>query len=154
MGLREIGRKMMENMDQNTHQRMNQKDIKVIRPKMSQKVTNMNHQRTVKEIIHQKMSQSMNQKHDEPSKHEPSKDYDNDKHDGKYGTAYSMLGETENASCPSDEDFDMNAPCDYEGRCGFGEESCCGETFVSLMCQCAGTRSFCFYTDACFGAQC
>merc|ERR1712048_274395 len=62
----------------------------------------------------------MKPKHDEPSKHEQpkdykksSKDYDNDKHDGKYGTAYSMLaGETENASCPSDDDFDMNAPCD------------------------------------------
>merc|ERR1712048_577203 len=48
----------------------------------------------------------MKPKHDEPSKHEQpkdykksSKDYDNDKHDGKYGTAYSMLaGETENAS--------------------------------------------------------
>merc|ERR1712083_1259184 len=104
----------------------------------------------------------MKPKHDEPSKHEQpkdykksSKDYGNDKHNGKYGTAYSMLAaETENASCPSDDDFDMNAPCDYEGTCGFGEETCCGETFVSLKCQCAGTRSFCYYTDACFGAQC
>merc|ERR1711933_22047 len=84
-----------------------------------------------------------------------SKDYDNDKHDGKYGTAYTMLSaESENASCPSGDDFDTNAPCDYEGTCGFGEETCCGETFVSLKCRCAGTRSFCYYTDACFGAQC
>jgi len=100
---------------------------------------------------------NMKPKHDEQPKDykKSSKDYDNNKHDGKSGTAYSMLTpETENSSCPSDDDFDMNAPCDYEGTCGFGEETCCGETFVSLKCQCAGTRSFCYYTDACYGAQC
>merc|ERR1712130_1047697 len=57
-------------------------------------------------------------------------------------------------SCPSEVDFDMNAPCDYEGQCEFGEETCCGQTFPSLVCQCGGERSFCYYTDACFHPNC
>merc|ERR1712244_153290 len=57
-------------------------------------------------------------------------------------------------SCPSDVDFDMNAPCDYEGECEFGEETCCGETHASLVCQCGVERSFCFYTDACLHTKC
>merc|ERR1719410_3097494 len=93
----------------------------------------------------------------EPNKHkvEPKDSKKSSTDHGKYGIAYSMMEEEEeeNASCPSADDFDMNAPCDYEGECGFGEESCCGETFVSLKCQCAGSRSFCFHTDACYGAS-
>merc|ERR1712154_693167 len=91
-------------------------------------------------------------KKDEPK--DSKKDY---KIIGKYGRAYSMRQVTEtanNVNCPSEDDFDMNAPCDYDGECSFGEESCCGQTFASLKCQCGGERSFCFYTDACFHTNC
>merc|ERR1712244_35946 len=89
---------------------------------------------------------------DEPKDSE--KDY---KIVGKYGRAYSMRQVTateNNVNCPSEDDFDMNAPCDYDGECSFGEESCCGQTFASLKCQCGGQRSFCFYTEACFRTNC
>merc|ERR1712083_105184 len=49
------------------------------------------------------------------------------------------------SSCPSEDDFDEEAPCDYDGKCEFGEESCCGKTFASKVCQCAGDRSFCYF---------
>merc|ERR1719461_1182133 len=96
---------------------------------------------------------------DEPKNHkdEPKDSKKDYKIVGKYGRAYSMRGTTEtenNVNCPSEDDFDMNAPCDYDGECSFGEESCCGQTFASLKCQCGGQRSFCFYTDACFHSVC
>merc|ERR1719461_1586173 len=113
-----------------------------------------------------KYSKSGKDKKEYPSKDDPSKNNHKDepkdsikdyKIIGKYGRAYSMRGTTEtknNGNCPSEDDFDMNAPCDYDGECSFGEESCCGQTFASLKCQCGGERSFCFYTDACFHTNC
>merc|ERR1712176_982906 len=40
------------------------------------------------------------------------------------------------SSCPSEDDYDV--------KCEFGEESCCGKTFASMVCECGGDRSFCF----------
>merc|ERR1712154_120208 len=89
----------------------------------------------------------------EPSKEEP-KDYHDDyssKDDGKHGTAYTMT--VTYGNCP-DADFDLDGPCDYEGQCEFGQETCCGKTFASKICECAGFRSYCLYTEACYGAKC
>merc|ERR1712048_705803 len=80
----------------------------------------------------------------------------------KYGTKtqatngrFTRLYSNDEANkCPSYDDFDMNAPCDYVGQCEFGEETCCGETYASLVCQCGVERSFCYYTDACLHTNC
>merc|ERR1719189_3302216 len=77
----------------------------------------------------------------------------------KYGTKTQatngrLYSNDEANQCPSYDDFDMNAPCDYVGQCEFGEETCCGETYASLVCQCGVERSFCYYTDACLHTNC
>merc|ERR1712154_271386 len=98
----------------------------------------------------------MKPNHEQPKEHkkdEP-KDHHDDhlsKDDGKHGTAYTMTVTYDN--CP-DADFDLDGPCDYEGYCEFGQETCCGKTFASKICECAGFRSYCLYTEACYGAKC
>merc|ERR1712066_1202900 len=143
------GRMMIENMDQSTnHKSMTQKN-----GKNGSKYGKDKKEYRSKDKSKNKYDSSKKDHKDEPK--DSKKDY---KIIGKYGRAYSIRGTTEteknNVNCPSEDDFDMNAPCDYDGECSFGEESCCGQTFASLKCQCGGQRSFCFYTDACFHTNC
>merc|ERR1712228_706675 len=52
--------------------------------------------------------------------------------------------------CP----FDMNDKRDYKGTCEYGTETCCGETFASMECQCMDGQSLCHFTEACRGREC
>jgi len=53
-----------------------------------------------------------------------------------------------------------NSPCSEEGaRCTKGTESCCGETFDSMVCDCTRNQNddleyLCYITDACFVPWC
>lgn len=38
--------------------------------------------------------------------------------------------------------------------CSVGDETCCGETYPSMQCECDGSQYFCFYTDACMMPTC
>ena len=45
--------------------------------------------------------------------------------------------------------------CTEEGStCAIGEESCCGETFNSIECECSGGMWMCMATDACYRPDC
>ena len=55
---------------------------------------------------------------------------------------------------------DANAPCEVEGSvCASGTESCCGETYDSLECECMPNEDgkptwACYATEACFLPSC
>ncbi len=56
------------------------------------------------------------------------------------------------ATCPASWP-DSGSPCEPEGvTCAYGSETCCGETYPSYVCRCAGGIFGCIYTDACMGA--
>jgi hypothetical protein len=60
-------------------------------------------------------------------------------------------------SCPlSRESFPTDAVCSKDLRCAFGKESCCGQTYDKMVCQCSkgSTMLSCFYTDACMFPSC
>ncbi|MBL8952860.1 MAG: hypothetical protein JNK82_18920 [Myxococcaceae bacterium] len=64
-------------------------------------------------------------------------------------------------SCPSTYTFPDTGPCsDSDLTCRYGQESCCGFTFSSVICSCDesgsgdGLRLWCRYTDACLEARC
>lgn len=55
-------------------------------------------------------------------------------------------------SCPTNSalNLPMNTVCSQDLQCAYGSESCCGQTFDSLICSCSAGKGFaCFFTDAC-----
>lgn len=56
----------------------------------------------------------------------------------------------EEPACPA-EWSSANA-CTGDQVCTYGSESCCGETYASVICQCVDGAFGCHYTDACLGA--
>ena len=50
--------------------------------------------------------------------------------------------------CPSDPP--LNEGCSGSMRCTYGTETCCGQTYPSLVCDCSGGQFACYNTDACF----
>lgn len=58
--------------------------------------------------------------------------------------------------CPKKSPLDSNgnAKCSDGLTCTYGEESCCGETFDSLVCDCFDGEWACRNTDACFRPAC
>ena len=41
--------------------------------------------------------------------------------------------------------------CAFEGDCDYGIESCCGDTFPSIICSCVDGVTQCLHTDSCLG---
>ncbi len=56
-------------------------------------------------------------------------------------------------SCPVEMPTSSTA-CAEGLECGYGSESCCGETFPSWICTCSFEGWGCHYTDACLYPQC
>ena len=53
------------------------------------------------------------------------------------------------------EECEIGGPCSQEGaNCAIGRESCCGETFNSIECECSGGEWMCLNTDACMRPDC
>ena len=62
-------------------------------------------------------------------------------------------------SCPTQQvrgPLPNGGVCSTDLRCTFGTETCCGQTFPSVVCSCqqGGTEFACHLTDACFNPQC
>ena len=60
-------------------------------------------------------------------------------------------------NCPNKSPLDSNSqtPCTPGLVCGYGEESCCGETFDAIACECIdGGEWICRATDACLAPPC
>ena len=79
--------------------------------------------------------------------------------------AFLTLGENETmipTSAPPDLQTDptsseciINGVCSEKGAlCAIGKESCCGETFDSIACECSGEEWLCRATDACMRPDC
>lgn len=39
--------------------------------------------------------------------------------------------------------------CSFEGDCDYGTESCCGQTYPEIRCNCNDGSVLCFYTESC-----
>lgn len=50
--------------------------------------------------------------------------------------------------CPAAPAID--GACKGSAHCEYGEESCCGKTYPSTVCDCSGGTFSCYATDACF----
>jgi hypothetical protein len=62
---------------------------------------------------------------------------------------YCNDGGTDASNCPPKEPLDDNS-CGSEGlRCEYGSETCCGQTYPSMVCTCRSGVFSCSYTDAC-----
>ena len=62
-------------------------------------------------------------------------------------------------TCPTQKvsgPFPNGGVCSTALRCSFGTESCCGQTYPSVVCSCqkGGSELLCHYTDACFNPKC
>lgn len=56
--------------------------------------------------------------------------------------------------CPPAAPNAAEDSCAGDARCEYGTESCCGQTYPSLVCTCADGRWACHSTDACFKPAC
>lgn len=75
------------------------------------------------------------------------------------GETTTTVAPTTPAAIPDDPSCQPNAECFSEGStCSVGEETCCGQTFESMKCECANTNGnleyICMYTDACLYPPC
>ena len=53
------------------------------------------------------------------------------------------------------EECAIGGKCSEEGaECAIGTETCCGETFNSIECECSGEEWMCYYTEACMKPDC
>jgi len=57
------------------------------------------------------------------------------------------------AACP-DAEASPGTACEGTLACQWGEESCCGETHPSFLCECFDGTWACLYTDACAFQEC
>ena len=57
--------------------------------------------------------------------------------------------DTGTGQCPAEDAIDFGASCDFSETCRYGTECCCGECYDSLVCECIGGATACYYTDAC-----
>jgi hypothetical protein len=56
--------------------------------------------------------------------------------------------------CPSTQPTSGVTSCSGSERCEYGTESCCGNTYPSLVCECQSGTFYCYYTDACLIPGC
>ena len=53
------------------------------------------------------------------------------------------------------EECVIGGKCSEEGaECAIGTETCCGETFNSIECECSGEEWMCYHTEACMKPDC
>eukprot|EP00541_Cyclophora_tenuis_P012149 CAMPEP_0116557432 /NCGR_PEP_ID=MMETSP0397-20121206/9238_1 /TAXON_ID=216820 /ORGANISM="Cyclophora tenuis, Strain ECT3854" /LENGTH=197 /DNA_ID=CAMNT_0004082891 /DNA_START=60 /DNA_END=653 /DNA_ORIENTATION=+ len=85
---------------------------------------------------------------------------DDDDDDGAEGTGQDGGGDvgpfpegSEDDACP-EEAPNPRDPCTGIVSCEYGEESCCGQTFTSYICDCFFGEFACLFTDACFSPDC
>ena len=53
-----------------------------------------------------------------------------------------------------EEECTPGGACSGLSKCTAGQETCCGETYHSLECECSGGQWLCLHTDACMMADC
>ena len=53
------------------------------------------------------------------------------------------------STCPAEDPLGVEQ-CQGEFSCEYGTESCRGETFPSLICECIDGELHCYNTDACY----
>ena len=76
---------------------------------------------------------------------------------GTEGTADPLANDTISGimSCPDTRPIRSLDICASDLECAYGNETCCGQTFDNLVCQCsAGEKFVCYYTDACYRPFC
>jgi hypothetical protein len=54
-------------------------------------------------------------------------------------------GGSSDPDCPADS----REPCVGDISCNYGTETCCGETYASMICDCFDGSFSCYFTDAC-----